>query len=402
MTEPSDESRNAIQQAIQAIKRGDRTQARRWASLAARLDPASEQPWLILASLAAPSASVAYLKIALEKNPQSEAAHKAMHWAVERYRHAARPPESPPDPLAAAAKTDPGTHVSAGTFVSAGLHIIVPEGAPAVAASQDRPTLPRHAARAGESTQPVHVAAAVAPKTILGRPVVTWAVALVLVAFLALTLAGAAGSYMMMNRSASAERAVAMLFKPSLTPTNTPTPTPTNTPTATPTNTPTATPTSTATPTETPTPTDTPTPLPTDTPVPTDPPGPAFPGLPDGVSEDEFWIDVDLTNQTTHAYQGYTLLNSFVVSTGTWQTPTVTGTYKVYVKYRYTDMSGPGYYLADVPYTMYFYKGYGLHGTYWHNNFGTPMSHGCVNLRTDEAGWLFDRAVVGTVVNVHY
>ena len=91
----------------------------------------------------------------------------------------------------------------------------------------------------------------------------------------------------------------------------------------------------------------------------------------------------------------------FLVSTGTWQHPTVLGSFKVYVKYRYADMSGPDYYLPDVPYVMYFYKGYGLHGTYWHSNFGTPMSHGCVNLPTGDAGWLFDWASVGTVVNVH-
>jgi lipoprotein-anchoring transpeptidase ErfK/SrfK len=114
------------------------------------------------------------------------------------------------------------------------------------------------------------------------------------------------------------------------------------------------------------------------------------------------WIDVDLTNQRVYAYEGDTVVNSFIVSTGTWLTPTVTGKYKVYVKIRSGNMHGPGYFLPDVPYIMYFYKGYGLHGTYWHNNFGTPMSHGCVNLRTDEAGWLFNWASVGTVVNVHY
>ena len=404
MTELPDESRNAIQQAIQAVRRGDRTQARRWASLAARLDPASEQPWLILASLASPSASVAYLKIALEKNPNSATAHRAMHWAQERYqREALAQPvgsaaQNDEDPLAAAAKTDPGIRPPAG------LHVIEADWSTASAA-RERPTIPRRPVRIppGESTQPVNVTpAAAGTRLLLGKPVVTWVAAILAVAFLALFLAGAAGSYMVMNRSASAERGVAMLFKPSLTPTNTPTPTPTSTATSTPTATPTNTPTSTATPTETPTPTDTPTPLPTNTPEPTQPPGPVFPGLPAGVSDDEFWIDVDLTNQTTHAYRGYSLLNSFVVSTGTWQYPTVTGTYKVYVKYRYTDMSGPGYYLADVPYTMYFYKGYGIHGTYWHNNFGTPMSHGCVNLRTEDAGWLFDHAVVGTVVHVHY
>jgi lipoprotein-anchoring transpeptidase ErfK/SrfK len=65
-------------------------------------------------------------------------------------------------------------------------------------------------------------------------------------------------------------------------------------------------------------------------------------------------------------------------------------------------MTGPGYYLPNVPYTMYFYRGYGLHGTYWHANFGRPMSHGCVNLPTYEAQWLFNWAPVGTLVNVHY
>jgi lipoprotein-anchoring transpeptidase ErfK/SrfK len=103
-----------------------------------------------------------------------------------------------------------------------------------------------------------------------------------------------------------------------------------------------------------------------------------------------------------YAYRGTELVNSFLVSTGTWDHPTVTGQYRIYVKYEYTDMSGPGYYLTNVPYTMYFYDGYGLHGTYWHNNFGAPMSHGCVNLRTEDAQWLFEFASVGTLVNVHY
>jgi lipoprotein-anchoring transpeptidase ErfK/SrfK len=116
----------------------------------------------------------------------------------------------------------------------------------------------------------------------------------------------------------------------------------------------------------------------------------------------EHWIDVDLSQQRVYAYAGDTLVNSFIVSTGTWQTPTVTGKYKVWIKLRSTDMSGPGYYLPDVPYVMYFYKGYGLHGTYWHNNFGTPMSHGCVNLTIPDAEWLYNFSRVGTVVNVHY
>lgn len=114
------------------------------------------------------------------------------------------------------------------------------------------------------------------------------------------------------------------------------------------------------------------------------------------------WIDVNLSEQRLYAYEGDTLVNSFVVSTGTWQTPTVTGSYKIWIKLRSAAMSGPGYYLPDVPYIMYFYKGYGLHGTYWHNNFGTPMSHGCVNLTIPDAEWVYNFTNVGTVVNVHY
>jgi lipoprotein-anchoring transpeptidase ErfK/SrfK len=114
------------------------------------------------------------------------------------------------------------------------------------------------------------------------------------------------------------------------------------------------------------------------------------------------WIDVNLSEQMVYVYEGDVLVNSFVVSTGVAGTPTVTGKYKIYVKVRVQDMRGPGYHLKDVPYVMFFYGDYGLHGTYWHNNFGTPMSRGCVNLTIDDAAWLYNWASVGTVVNVHY
>lgn len=132
-----------------------------------------------------------------------------------------------------------------------------------------------------------------------------------------------------------------------------------------------------------------------------DTPTPAFSSPPAAASGDERWIDVDLSEQRLYAYEGETLVNSFLVSTGTWRYPTVIGTFRIYVKLRYADMSGPDYYLPNVPYVMYFYKGYGLHGTYWHNNFGTPMSHGCVNLSVSDAAWLYNWASVGTTVRVH-
>lgn len=127
---------------------------------------------------------------------------------------------------------------------------------------------------------------------------------------------------------------------------------------------------------------------------------PSSPGYASGAGT--HWIDVNLSQQMLYAYSGDTVVNSFLVSTGTWQYPTVTGQYHVYVKLRYTDMTGADYYLPNVPYTMYFYRSYGLHGTYWHHNFGTPMSHGCVNLSIPDAEWLYGFSSVGTLVNIHY
>ena len=64
--------------------------------------------------------------------------------------------------------------------------------------------------------------------------------------------------------------------------------------------------------------------------------------------------------------------------------------------------TGDYYFLPKVPYVMYFIDGgYALHGTYWHHNFGHPMSHGCVNLPTDQSKLLFDWAPMGTTVVVH-
>jgi LysM repeat protein len=128
---------------------------------------------------------------------------------------------------------------------------------------------------------------------------------------------------------------------------------------------------------------------------------PAPPSAPTGGNSGR-WIDIDLSAQRLTAYAGDTPVRSTLVSTGLARTPTPTGRYRIYVKYGSTLMSGPGYYLPNVPYVMYFLRGYGIHGTYWHSNFGHPMSHGCVNLPTSEAQWLYGWAPVGTLVNIHY
>lgn len=118
------------------------------------------------------------------------------------------------------------------------------------------------------------------------------------------------------------------------------------------------------------------------------------------------WIDVNLSNQLLTAYEGTTPVLTTYISSGRWAYPTVTGQFRVWLRYESQNMSGYrlgfDYYLPNVPYVMYFYRDYAIHGTYWHNNFGTPMSHGCVNMTIDQARWLYYWSDYGTLVNVHY
>ncbi len=114
------------------------------------------------------------------------------------------------------------------------------------------------------------------------------------------------------------------------------------------------------------------------------------------------WIEVNLSDQTLTAWQGNVPILYTAVSTGTYRTPTVTGRYAINTKYSSQRMTGPGYDLPGVPWVMYFYSGYAIHGAYWHSNWGTPMSHGCVNMRPDEAELLYSWADYGTEVYVHY
>jgi hypothetical protein len=112
-------------------------------------------------------------------------------------------------------------------------------------------------------------------------------------------------------------------------------------------------------------------------------------------------IEVDLTNQKLYAFEGDNKIYEFLISSGKWgRTPT--GEFTIWTKLRYTRMKGGNpalgtyYNLPNVPYTMYFsnaqvpsYRGYGIHGAYWHNNFGHPMSHGCINMRPEEAQQIY-------------
>lgn len=121
-------------------------------------------------------------------------------------------------------------------------------------------------------------------------------------------------------------------------------------------------------------------------------------------------IYVDLTSQTLKAYQGDALFMTATISSGKWY-PTPTGDFTIWEKLKATRMSGgegADYYdLPNVPYVMFFSnkdvaagRGFSLHGAYWHNNFGHPMSHGCVNMRTVDAQKLYDWVNPNTVGNI--
>lgn len=112
------------------------------------------------------------------------------------------------------------------------------------------------------------------------------------------------------------------------------------------------------------------------------------------------YIEVDLSEQTLRAWDGDSLFMETLVSTGLPWWPTPTGEFRIWVKLRATRMEGGEgryyYNLPNVPYVMYFenedvpgWRGYGLHGAYWHNEFGTERSHGCVNLPIDAAQKLY-------------
>jgi L,D-transpeptidase catalytic domain len=125
--------------------------------------------------------------------------------------------------------------------------------------------------------------------------------------------------------------------------------------------------------------------------------GPLGEGIPDG----RRWIEVDISDQTLIAWQGETSVLRTSISSGRTEFPTVRGSYPVRTKLPLERMIGPGYDTPNVPWTMYFFRGYAIHGAYWHNNFGTPVSHGCVNMRVEEAKALYDWATIGTEVVVH-
>ncbi len=379
-----DDFQVAIRRAQEAIQHGDNVEARRWAKRALLLEPEREEGWLLLARLGSPRASVAYLNRALEINPQSKRARQGMLWADQRLREFE---DQQQENEALHKKEMPGQ-------------------------GMDYDDLPDEL---GDTlTQSVRHSSTNRKRS---KRRTSW-LRIPLGIFLLLTLAAAAWfAYPPILRyfvpSSGFIPNDAELILPSLTPTLTPTPTFTFTPSPTPTYTPTDTPTPTATFTATPSPTPTDTPLPSATatltftpppsltPIPTSTPIPTLAIPPSGAGMDKRWIAVSLSEQRLWAYEGVRLVHEFEVSTGAADSQTLVGTFRIYSKAKSANMESQNYDVPAVPYVLFYDKDYALHGAYWHDAFGTPVSHGCVNLRVDDARWLFEWASVGTVVFIH-
>jgi len=109
----------------------------------------------------------------------------------------------------------------------------------------------------------------------------------------------------------------------------------------------------------------------------------------------ERWIDVDVDDQILVAYEGELPVYATLVTSGGTTTPTEPGVYRMWLKESEADMKGLNgedpYSVATVPWTQFFSpeKGLALHTAYWHDQFGTRRSHGCVNLAPRDARWLY-------------
>jgi lipoprotein-anchoring transpeptidase ErfK/SrfK len=109
------------------------------------------------------------------------------------------------------------------------------------------------------------------------------------------------------------------------------------------------------------------------------------------------WIEVNLFEQTLMAYEGDQMVYATLISSGLPRWSTIEGVFRVWAKVRYGTMYGAEgkpdyYYLEDVPWAIYFHDDYAIHAAYWHDHFGYPHSHGCVNVPPLAAQWIFDWA----------
>jgi lipoprotein-anchoring transpeptidase ErfK/SrfK len=340
-----------IQQAKYAIHQGNKSQARALLQQAIQQDPNDFRAWLLLAGATeSPEQSLHYIERAEMLNPRDPSVAKARRWAEDRLEKT-KPPQEPTIP-----KTQKRNWWKPALWLTLALILIFGMGTAVILALNLRTTTITQNPRQIANAQPTAIVELTATATSRPQP----------------PAANTAQPHIQTKQISAGDLEDAPRAEWTITPT----------------------------------PTNTPTPTPTLVPTFLSPQVGKPANRPFGVDSDEKWIDVDLTHQTLNAYEGNEIVYTTKVSTGTDDYPTVTGMFRVWLRFEKQTMDGArlgyDYYLENVPYVMYFFEDYALHGAYWHNNFGYQMSHGCVNIAPSDAGWLYSWSEYGTVVNVHH
>jgi lipoprotein-anchoring transpeptidase ErfK/SrfK len=366
----------ALKQAKEALQRGDKHAARTWAQIAAALAPDMEDLWLILAAVAKPRASIAYLNRALEINPYSQRARAGLEWAFRQRANQqteagmwnSQPPSVPtdltPNPNTISQKADLDLYV------------------PTKVVAKRRPSI----------LVPVLIVVVCLAAALAVWPGVSSA-ASAAIRNTASTQDGSLLSWLPAGR-----------VKPTVTPTptaivtETATPSPTSTPPVTASPTPFQPATATATFTATPLPTNTPQPTNTQEFIPTQPP-----------ANGGKLIVVSISQQHLYAYQGSTLVYSFVASTGSGNS-TSTGTFSILDKIPRALGADWNFWMPD--WMGIYYVGdleNGIHSLpvlpngqrLWGDSIGTPVTYGCVVLGEEDALELYNWAEIGTTVQIN-
>jgi len=399
-----------VELGVTAAQRGHHERARRYFEEALALDPLHEDALLWLAAMTEDRDRASDLvQRALQRDPSSPRAQAALRWLDQTAADTSPPPEagspapfrppweayapgfapreegdeSLPDALLRHPPVEPAepsrvdSAAGAGS-VTATTRGISREGAPEPSAVSrhrrnrlhGRPTPRRPVYRRGSA--------------LLHRGLLANIANAAMLAMLAVIVLGSAALGVLLTDNVEAQRARVALGAVTLTPTPTFSPTPTRTPTLTPT------PTATVTPSPTVTRTPTSIPSPTATAQPTSTPVPEWALMWGPLPTEDKWIEVDLTTQTIRAWEGTELVLTGPISSGRRGMATRVGRFHIQSKHRRQGMAGAGYYLPNVPHVQYFVGSIAMHGVYWTVDWGTPSSHGCVNLKPDDAAWLFD------------
>jgi LysM repeat protein len=442
-----------IQNATQAMQRGDKRAARYWAQIAASNAPGLEEPWLILAAVSSPRAGIEYLKQALLVNPGSERAMRGLSWAQDRLAR-----QAPPQPRAAASSASATQPLASATrsIPTQPLSTRPVPTQPIARVPQVKPVLkPALRKKPDALVKKLSMPALLLTLTCIVAAWTAWpgstSSALALIG-------GGAGSEL---NSGGPAWSPAEIAKPTHTPTATPTSPPTSTPL------PTLTPSATPIATDTEPPTDVPATFPTDIPptasVPMvgtytvragdslssiaqqagittnelaaanqistyttiypgqvlgipqggSVPDPATQPVPDSAPPAQYgekYILVDISEQHLYAYEGEALIYSFVASTGM-NNATRVGVFHVLDKI--PNAYGANWNIWMPNWMGIYYAGSlenGIHALpilpggsrLWAGYLGTPISYGCVVLGVQEAQWLYDWAEVGTTVEIRW